>query len=293
MYYPMEESRQGLIIVNTTFKQPYKYRKGAEKDRKHLIEVYEHLNVGYEVANDLRKNKMIDKINLFSKNIKKPCSVIFVSISTHGKDNGGLLCVDGMFVSVGEIVRCFEKKELLGIPKIFIIQACKGNAKEERECEGDSTHSDSTIPTQYCTKRADVLIAYSTSEGCLSYRNTENGSWFIEVLKDCVTNPEYEKMHFVEILTICTNRIINKYKDRDKNSTSEFTQTPSYCSTLRRSLKFEKREQLQSNEPRSLVTHTKWHQNLLHESHNPIICLLIIILVVNLIHVALSLAYFH
>ena len=235
MYYPMEESRQGLIIVNTTFKQPYNYRKGAEKDRKHLIEVYEHLNVGYEVANDLRKNKMIDKINLFSKNIKKPCSVIFVSISTHGKDNGGLLCVDGMFVSVGEIVRCFEKKELLGIPKIFIIQACKGNAKEERECEGDSTHSDSTIPTQYCTKRADVLIAYSTSEGCLSYRNTENGSWFIEVLKDCVTNGRYDSKHLVEILTICTNKIVNDYCDGNR------TQTPSYYSTLMKFLKFEKR----------------------------------------------------
>ena len=206
-----------------------------KKDRKYLIEMYEHLDVEYKVKNDLKENEMFDTIEDFSKNIKLPCSVIFVSISTHGKDNGGLMGIEGRSVSVGEIVKCFEKKELLGIPKIFIIQACKGIAKEERECEGDGTHSDSTIPTQYCTKRADVLIAYSTSEGCLSYRNTENGSWFIEVLKDCVTNGRYDSKHLVEILTICTNKIVNDYCDGNR------TQTPSYYSTLMKFLKFEKR----------------------------------------------------
>ena len=35
-------------------------------------------------------------------------------------------------VSVGEIVNCFETKKLLGIPKVFIIQACKGKITEEK-----------------------------------------------------------------------------------------------------------------------------------------------------------------
>ena len=236
----MEGNRQGLMIINRTFKDPKNIREGAEKDQKHLEIIYKHLDVDYEVANDLEEHEMYASIKKFSKNIKLPCSVIFVSISTHGKDDGGLMGTKWRLVSVGEIVNCFETKELLGIPKVFIIQACKGSTEEKREslrkC-GDDQHNQSTDPNQYCTKRADVLIAYSTSEGCVSYRNRYDGSWFIEVLKDCITNPKYEKRHFVEILTICTNNtIVKNYSDDD----DELTQTPSYCSTLRKFLKFEK-----------------------------------------------------
>ena len=241
-YYPMGESRQGLIIVNKTFDDKDLLREGAEEDRTYLKEIYEHLDVKYDkVEDNLKENEMFDTIDKFSKNIKLPCSVIFVSISTHGKENMGLMGVEGRYISVGEIVKCFEKKELLGIPKVFIIQACKGKITEEkRKSKRDNSHDESTIPTQYSTKLGDVLIAYSTSEGCVSYRNSEYGSWYIKELRDCILNAGCENMHFAEILTICTNRIIKYYSDTDE--TSEFTQTPSYSSTLRRFLKFEKGE---------------------------------------------------
>ena len=35
------------------------------------------------------------------------------------------------------------------------------------------------------------------------------------VLKDCITNPDYEKMHFVEILMFCTIIIVKNYTDDD------------------------------------------------------------------------------
>ena len=239
--YPMNESRQGLIIVNQKFIAAKDFRQGAESDQNNLEKIYKHLDVKYTVSNDLKENEMFDQINVFSKSIKFPCSAVFVSISTHGRDNGGLMGFEGRLVNIGEIVKCFETEELLGIPKIFIIQACKGVAKEKRECDGDSNHTDSTIQTQYCTKRADVLIAYSTSEGCLSYRNGNNGSWFIEVLRDCILDPKYDERHFVEILTICTYKIVNEYKKND------LTETPSYCSTLRKFLKFKNRDKPQKD----------------------------------------------
>ena len=235
----MNGSRQGLIIVNQNFIDPIDPRKGAENDQNNLERIYKHLEVEYTVSNDLKENEMFDKIKDFSKNIKFPCSAVFVSISTHGQDNGGLMGAEGRFVNISEIIKCFEIEELLGIPKIFIIQACKGNATEKRESDGDSSHTGSTIQTQYCTRKADVLIAYSTSEGCVSYRNGNNGSWFIEVLRDCILDPKYDERHFVEILTICTCIIVNKYKKND------LTQTPSYCSTLRKFLKFKTRDKPQ------------------------------------------------
>ena len=236
MYYPMKNFRQGLIIVNQKFRDTNLDRDGAEIDQSNLEEIYNHLKVDYKVSKNLREYEMFDQIDHFSKNIQKSCSLIFVSISTHGKDDGGLMGTEGRFVSVREIVQCFETEKLLGIPKIFIIQACKGSVKETRECRGVGDHVNSTTPTQYCTRRSDVLIAYSTSEGCTSYRNPTDGSWFIEVLKDCILNSKYEERHFVEILTICTKKIMDEYEHED------LTQTPSFCSTLRKFIKFDKGE---------------------------------------------------
>ena len=228
----MKKSRQGLIIVNQKFDNKNAFRKGAQNDQSNLEEIYNHLNVIYEVSKNLREFEMFDKINEFSKSIKKTCSVIFVSISTHGKDDGGLMGTEGRFINVREIVECFETDELLGIPKVFIIQACKGNDKETRECIGDGDHVSSATPAQYCTRRADVLIAYSTSEGCVSYRNPTDGSWFIEVLKECIRDPKNDERQFIEILTICINKIVEEYKQK------KLTQTASYYSTLRKFLKF-------------------------------------------------------
>ena len=239
MFYPMENSRQGLIIVNQKFDK-HEFRNGAQSDQSNLEEMYNHLNVAYEAYNDLRENVMFDRIEYFSQNIKMPCSVIFISISTHGNVNGELMGTEGRPITVREIVECFETDKLLGIPKVFIIQACKGNAEETRECIGEGDRVSSSTPTQYCTRRADVLIAYSTSEGCVSYRNPTDGSWFIEVLKNCILNAEYDERHFIEILTICTNIIVKKFKKETEEGA--LTQTPSYCSTLRKFLKFENGE---------------------------------------------------
>ena len=232
----MKKSRQGLIIVNQKFDNKKAFRDGAQNDQSNLEDIYKHLNVNYEVSKNLKQFEMFDKITEFSTSIKKTCSVIFVSISTHGIVNGGLMGKEGRFINMEEIVGRFETEELMGIPKVFIIQACRGNDKERRESIGDGDHDNPTSSTQYCTLRSDVLIAYSTSKGCIAYRHKKKGSWFIEVLKKCILNTEYDDRHFVEILTICTNKIVNEYKQKN------LTQTPSFCSTLRKFLKFEKGE---------------------------------------------------
>ena len=74
--------------------------------------------------------------------------------------------------------------------------------------------------------RADQLIAFATGIGYKAYRNTEKGSWYIEVLTE-VLRDEYcskkskkrARRHLVDVLTEVQGRISNFVtKEVDRNN---------------------------------------------------------------------------
>ena len=160
--YPLQREGKGIIIVNEKFKSSGD-RKGAAKDKEHLEAIYEKLNINCEdnVHDDLGANDMLDKIELFSKQVKRGCSAIFVSLSTHGGENGDVSGSDDRSVYLQNIIDCFHSnEELLSIPKVFIIQACRGVGVELRYKEADaSMEKEKTV--NFATKISDTLIAYS------------------------------------------------------------------------------------------------------------------------------------
>lgn len=113
-------------------------------------------------------------------------------VLSHG-EKGGVCGSDGGVVSVDEIREPFTGlycRSLAGKPKLFFIQACRGGKNqlrvkvqadapedEESEMEVDGDDFDITIPAD-----TDFLIARSTTDGHLSYRKPEEGSWFIQSL---------------------------------------------------------------------------------------------------------------
>lgn len=112
-------------------------------------------------------------------------------VLSHGIQEGVCGSDDGV-VSVDEIREPFNGitcKNLAGKPKLFFIQACRGkkhqyrvkvqadapeDGESEMEVDGDF---DITIPAD-----ADFLIARSTTDGHVSFRKPEEGSWFIQSL---------------------------------------------------------------------------------------------------------------
>ena len=238
--YPIEgREGQGLIIVNENFKTSSK-RTGATKDLQHLEAIYDKLRINFRGNSfyDLRGNDMLDKVELFASQLAFDTPAIFVSLSTHGAKGGEVLGSDDREVSIGKIIECFHNNEtLLSIPKVFIIQACRGEDRETRYSDADApTALQRQKSVRFATKISDTLIAYSTGEGYVSWRDTTNGSWFIKVLHDCIMDVRYSNLHFVEILTVCSNLIIKGCVA--KEAERSLTETPSYYSTLRKFLRF-------------------------------------------------------
>lgn len=114
---------------------------------------------------------------------------------THGNKDGKVFSSDGEFL-VNDLWECFigDKCEtLIGKPKLFFIQACRGKctdpgmllkSKIPTKDRRKSDAVDSTTPYEeyfVLPTLADLLVMYSTSEGYYSFRSPENGSWFIQV----------------------------------------------------------------------------------------------------------------
>ena len=128
---------------------------------------------------------------------------------------------------------------LAGKPKMMFIQACQGNNMDPGTTVGPTTTSRTSTDSfaSYRTPmHADFLLAHSTVAGYYSWRNTVQGSWFIQVLgKVLLANNKTE-----DVLTMLTkvNQVV-AVKYESNSSRQEFNnkkQTPFIYSTLLRKL---------------------------------------------------------
>jgi len=115
---------------------------------------------------------------------------------SHGEE-GSIYGVDKS-IDLDQIINPFKlNKTLAGKPKLFFIQACRGN----KFMEGVDSNP---FETQYVNKlpmEADFLFAYSTVSGYFSWRNSTNGSWFIQSLCNYILNyfeSEYNNEYLTE-----------------------------------------------------------------------------------------------
>jgi hypothetical protein len=181
---------------------------------------------------------------------------LLITIMTHGEKDGKVLSADGKFY-VNEIWEHFigdNCKSLIGKPKLFFVQACRGeltdpgtifkpkprNALEkfdtvDAQSVGDEIY---VIPTL-----ADILIMYSTADGFYSFRNPADGSWFIQaVCQELRENPHEELM---TILTGVNRRVAFAKQSHVPNKTKfdAMKQMPVIQSMLTKGFYFLTKEQ--------------------------------------------------
>ena len=232
---------QGIIFVNEKFSDAPK-RNGATKDIQHLKDIYQRLQIEceYNIHKDTKASTMMSLVHDFSERVAQDpdCSVILVSISSHGEQGGKIMGTDGTCVDLSEVIDSFQRREeLLGIPKVFVVQACRGTEAELQYSDHD--YDEDVPPPQYATKSGDTIICYSTGEGYVSFRSSQSGSWFIRILHSCVMDTMYRNLHFVEIMTVCCRlAVAEAATNKSGESKKSVTETPSYCSTLTKFIRF-------------------------------------------------------
>ncbi|XP_037084187.1 caspase-1-like [Pollicipes pollicipes] len=210
--YNMEHVRRGRAVIfnHRDFhpEQQMKMRNGTDVDRDALAGVLRDLDFEVTVYNDLRKSELFAVLDKLSTEDHNDADCIVVCFLSHG-DSGVLYTYDEILKSDQLWARFTADRcpSLAGKPKIFFVQACQGD-----QLDGGTTlvprrtATDGDVVSYKIPTHADFLLCFSTVPGYYSWRNTTNGSWFVQALAACLR--QYGRT--TDLLTVMTrvNRMV-------------------------------------------------------------------------------------
>ncbi|XP_056468398.1 uncharacterized protein LOC130406733 [Gadus chalcogrammus] len=273
--YPMKAQPKGycLIVNNFDFSRSVPklgQRMGTDIDEKSLRRVFSWLGFQVEVLRDLTRAQMLSSMRELASRDHSKMDCVACVVLSHGLE-GGVYGVDREVVWLKELadflngVRCAS---LRGKPKLFFIQACQGNKREQAVAALDNrparpevsdqtdTQTDGPSSTGVHTQTdgssstgdpcsdgmeasvliptsADFLTAMATTPSYTSMRVGGRGSWFIQSLCLKLEKLVPRGQDLARILTTVHNDVGNK-----SNRIGGRRQMPQHHTSLRTRLVF-------------------------------------------------------
>ncbi|XP_027872889.1 caspase-3a [Xiphophorus couchianus] len=187
---------QCIVINNKNFDQRtgMNQRNGTDVDAANVCKVFTKLGYAVKIYNDQTTDQMMKILSATSTHDHSDSASFVCVLLSHG-DEGVIYGTDGpvQLQSLTSLYRGNRCKTLVGKPKLFFIQACRGTDLDPG-IEADSADETTKIPVE-----ADFLYAFSTAPGYYSWRNTMTGSWFIQSLCDMISKyaKELELLHIM------------------------------------------------------------------------------------------------
>ncbi|XP_065902727.1 caspase-7-like isoform X2 [Dysidea avara] len=220
----------GVIISNRIFTCDMPMRNGTDKDASALEKLFTYLGFYTNRYDNLKAADMEHKLKEVASLNHKDYDCLMVAILTHGKQ--GKLYGTDKTIPIAPLINLFDGNNcpmLIGKPKIFLIQACRGDDYDHgvNMIDGNDTTDSGTLPTM-----SDYILAYSTIPGSVSWRNSATGSWFIYTLVG-VFKDNAHKEHLLDMLTE-----VNRRMTELRLGSGGYKQQPEPVTGLRKKLYF-------------------------------------------------------
>ncbi|XP_040441416.1 caspase-9 isoform X1 [Falco naumanni] len=233
-----------LILNNVNFSRDSELdlstRYGSDVDCEKLEKRFKALCFDVQTRRDLKAQEMILELLKLARRDHSALDCCVVVILSHGCQTshiqfpGAVYGTDGKPIPIEKIVNYFNGSNcpsLRGKPKLFFIQACGGEQKDQGvtvdyelprdEAPGGALESDATpfrglsgnmdepdaiasLPTP-----SDILVSYSTFPGFVSWREASSGSWYVEAL-DAVLEQYAHSEHLLNMLLQVANAVSAK-----------------------------------------------------------------------------------
>ncbi|XP_067312802.1 caspase-3b [Pseudorasbora parva] len=243
--YNMNYSSLGqcVIINNENFHKSTKMgvRKGTETDEKNVEKTFSKLGFKVRISKDQTVAQMADLLTKVSREDHSQSAMFVCVLLSHGEE--GLIYGTDDCIELKELFENFRGDRcasLVGKPKLFFIQACRGIELDSGVETDNGIESDGDSDMKKIPVEADFLYAYSAAPGYYSWRNVSNGSWFISSL--CEMLSTYGNQ--LEIMQVMTR--VNRKVALDFESSSNLPgyggkkQIPCIVSMLTKELYFPK-----------------------------------------------------
>ena len=210
------------------FNNPKKFLKldGGNEDAEALKNLFENLQFTVEVCPDLNAHYMREKVEEYSQKPHKGAFVLI--ILSHGGEGDVVYGTDTGEVKVHELQEYFHTTScpsLAGVPKVFLIDACRGNRHEKvhmhRVAKGPPTTSYHSVIG--ITDTADFMTVYASTRGNVAFMlndGNKKGSNFTQTLVEVIKEADEDK-EFNEIITEVRYRIQGKYSIQPTINTEE------------------------------------------------------------------------
>ena len=237
--YPILNNPCGIcLIIHIENFDDNSKRRGSHIDFLNLKETFENMNFLIYAYEDLTKLEIRKLLNNIRSMDHSAFDTFFCIIMSHGDEEDGIYTRDMLTIKKETIMNPFTADEcpsLAGKPKVFIIQACRGQRQDqgfELAAKTDlSEGPDKPEPVQTddlpslpnvkpnefnlsspqegqkkVANYADFYIAQATVKGYVSYRYTTKGSLFISAFCSVLKSARYHH-HLVDIMIEVRRRV--------------------------------------------------------------------------------------
>ncbi|XP_011499428.1 PREDICTED: caspase-1-like isoform X2 [Ceratosolen solmsi marchali] len=243
--YNMNHRNRGKCIIfnHEHFDMGFETREGSSADARRIELTFQGLGFTVEICDDYEHSSIINKINKLSEEDHTENDCICIFVLTHGLQND-FICAKDVVYKLDSIWKPFTADRcstLAGKPKLFFFQACRGDKLDGgvKMQRSGTTETDSSTTSYKIPTHADFLFAHSTVEGFFSWRNPEEGTWFVQSLCD-VIDKHASTTDLSKMLTMTARKVATdfaSYNNLDPTLHDQ-KQVPSVTSMLIRDLYF-------------------------------------------------------
>jgi len=208
-------------------------RKGTERDAEALCALFLELGFIVERYDNPTKKVMLNALDGVARDIGS-LSCSGCAVLTHGEE--GILYSSDNSIQIKEITQRFRTKSLAGKPKFFFFQACQGSDyMDSIDAFDGPIKEDEDVISLPC--EADFFYAYSTVPGYYSWRNSRNGSWFMQSLCQ-VFRQNSHQMDLYRMFMRVNNQVSSRKSRTDDKTTDDKRQIAAIVSQMRKELFF-------------------------------------------------------
>ena len=222
-----------VIINQKLFSCPdLQDRLGSDKDVESLKNTFTMLGVAEQdflLLQNVTDTEMMSGLERAAEmSGRAHLAWVAVVVLSHGKRVQGwdlVMGVNGKGVDRTDIQEKFSDSScpnLTGKPKLFFYQACRDEGEESEKIDQKSR------PVRQAVGSSDVFSYSSTTPGFLSYRHTQDGSFFIQCL--CHVLQDNAQLEDLDNLVKRVNRQLRELEPPSQ---------PEYSSTMSRQFKFQ------------------------------------------------------